>query len=354
MNNPRSEVLKACHLLLKSGLIARTWGNVSHRVDDTHFIITPSGQSYEGMVESDLVQVSIDDESYSSDQKPSGEKSVHATIYRHYPNAKAIIHTHQFHASSLSALAVESVKLRDGKSVAIAKYSLPSTKGLSRNIANRLLESGDRRVIMKHHGALLFGESIDELFDEAFALEEDCQSYGINMYKTSQMKDTHPQYATVFHDTTSSSYGEYQIVTNTAEDSFFKSIFIAGYTRSSFAVANTKELLALAETGTSMKAMVDDFAQLIAYSVEVVDAEGQRVAKYLNSGKCVLVKGVGLMYNCDDQQDFEAISMVASKNARAYLLAELHGQVKAIPRFDAWLMRLVYKKKYSKIASEVK
>ena len=33
--------------LLREGLVARTWGNISARVDDTHYLITPSGMDYE-------------------------------------------------------------------------------------------------------------------------------------------------------------------------------------------------------------------------------------------------------------------------------------------------------------------
>ena len=32
--------------LLKTGLVARTWGNVSCRLDEKHFLITPSGLDY--------------------------------------------------------------------------------------------------------------------------------------------------------------------------------------------------------------------------------------------------------------------------------------------------------------------
>ena len=40
-------VVKAGLELVRNGLIARTWGNVSCRLDDKTFAITPSGRSYE-------------------------------------------------------------------------------------------------------------------------------------------------------------------------------------------------------------------------------------------------------------------------------------------------------------------
>ena len=42
-------VVKAGKELIEKGLIARTWGNVSARISDTQFVITPSGRAYEDL-----------------------------------------------------------------------------------------------------------------------------------------------------------------------------------------------------------------------------------------------------------------------------------------------------------------
>ena len=41
----KQTVIDAGKRLVETGLIARTWGNVSCRVSDTQFVITPSGRS---------------------------------------------------------------------------------------------------------------------------------------------------------------------------------------------------------------------------------------------------------------------------------------------------------------------
>ncbi|MBR6512201.1 MAG: class II aldolase/adducin family protein, partial [Clostridia bacterium] len=43
INEAKALVIDAGKELLESGLIARTWGNVSARISDTQFVITPSG-----------------------------------------------------------------------------------------------------------------------------------------------------------------------------------------------------------------------------------------------------------------------------------------------------------------------
>ena len=43
----KQQILEGGERLLKEGLVARTWGNISIRVDETHMLITPSGRPYE-------------------------------------------------------------------------------------------------------------------------------------------------------------------------------------------------------------------------------------------------------------------------------------------------------------------
>ena len=63
-------VVAAGKKLVESGLIARTWGNVSARISDTQFVITPSGRAYETLTPEEVVVVNIEDCSYEGDIKP--------------------------------------------------------------------------------------------------------------------------------------------------------------------------------------------------------------------------------------------------------------------------------------------
>lgn len=61
--------------LRKEGLIVRTWGNISARVSDTEFAITPSGRDYSTLTTDDLVIVDIKTGSYDTTLRPSGRWS---------------------------------------------------------------------------------------------------------------------------------------------------------------------------------------------------------------------------------------------------------------------------------------
>ena len=104
LQQARKDVVQAGQQLVKTGLIARTWGNVSARINESQFVITPSGRAYETLTPAEIVTVNIADGSYRGEIKPSSEKDIHAAVYRQRPEINFIIHTHQVHASVVSAL----------------------------------------------------------------------------------------------------------------------------------------------------------------------------------------------------------------------------------------------------------
>ena len=72
-------VIRAGKELLASGLIARTWGNISARISDSQFLVTPSGMAYDNLRPEDLVVVGIQDGSWEGSVKPSSEKGAPVT-----------------------------------------------------------------------------------------------------------------------------------------------------------------------------------------------------------------------------------------------------------------------------------
>ena len=64
-------IIKAGYALVEKGLIARTWGNISARLSDTEFLVTPSGMGYDRLTPDKLVVCKISDCSYEGEIKPS-------------------------------------------------------------------------------------------------------------------------------------------------------------------------------------------------------------------------------------------------------------------------------------------
>jgi L-ribulose-5-phosphate 4-epimerase len=184
----REYVVLAGKKLLESGLIARTWGNVSCRINDRQFVITPSGRAYETLRPEEIVTVNIEDGCYSGDIKPSSEKDLHAEIYKHRKDANFIIHTHQKSASALSSFRVD-IPVLDLKSaaflgnrVACAAYGLPGSKKLKKEAVAAFDRSGGKAILLANHGAVCLGKDMEEAFQVAFDLEKFCADYTCQCY----------------------------------------------------------------------------------------------------------------------------------------------------------------------------
>lgn len=162
----RELVIEAGHKLLENKLIARTWGNISARISEDEFIITPSGRAYDTLRPEELVKVNMTNLSYQGALKPSSEKGIHAHAYLLKENVSFIIHTHQLYASAVCA---------EGKDLPFApcaSYGLPGTGKLKMNVSKSIIMNDESySFLMEKHGALLLGKS----FDDAFALAEDLE-----------------------------------------------------------------------------------------------------------------------------------------------------------------------------------
>lgn len=99
--------------LQQAGLVARTWGNISCRIDENHFVITPSGLDYETMTARDLVLMDIRNGVCCGAHKPSSEKSVHLAAYQTFPEVGYVIHTHQTYATAIGLCGFEQLAMTE-------------------------------------------------------------------------------------------------------------------------------------------------------------------------------------------------------------------------------------------------
>ena len=166
----RELLVKAGHVLTEKKLIARTWGNISARISDEEFIITPSGRAYDTLTANDMVKVKIADLSYEGEIKPSGEKGIHAAVYGIHRDVNFVVHTHQDYATAVS-LSGESFPF-----VPLVEYGLSGTKKLIENVKKAVFIYIDSHsFLLSRHGTLCFGKDDSEAFANCLELEELCK-----------------------------------------------------------------------------------------------------------------------------------------------------------------------------------
>lgn len=177
----REQLVEYGNRLVSTGLVQGTWGNLSVMLDRENMLCTPSGLDYERLTPEDMVKVNIRTLDTEGIHKPTSEKGMHAGIYRKYPDAYAIIHTHSKYCSIFAAgempVQVESEeKIKEiGEIVGVSRYALAGTRGITRNAVKAI--DGNQGCILAHHGMIAKGGSLEEAFRNCCLIEEAAEEY---------------------------------------------------------------------------------------------------------------------------------------------------------------------------------
>lgn len=338
-------VIRAGKELVKSGLIARTWGNISARISENEFVITPSGRSYEGLTPEDIVAVGLDG-SFSGEIKPSSEKGVHAAIYELRPAVNFVIHTHQTNASALGVLGGDVTDIvsygRDvsailGETVPTADYGRNASERLKRNVAAAVAsQPGCTAALMRYHGAVCFGASYEDAFRSAYLLEEVCGKRYEERTGEALLLPEDPRrfYRFVPED----HLEEYRRA--------FSDPTIGAVIRTS-----TPYVRKMSMFDRTMRPYLDDLAQIAGVTIRTVSPEAKKkeVAFAMRGRTAVLVEGKGAICVGADASEAEAVCQVLEKGCQAAYLAHMVGRIPPLSHRNSYHDRSVYVRSYSRL-----
>lgn len=173
------EILQVCQKLHQRNLLAAADGNVSVRQSDDEILITPTGVTKAFMSSSEVAVINLKNQIISG--HPSSERLMHLEIYKTCPQAKAIVHAHPPSAIAwtlafphLAELPVESlpeVILACGR-IPIVKYARPGTQDMGDFLRPYLPQC--RALILSRHGAVCWGETLEEAYRGMERIEHVC------------------------------------------------------------------------------------------------------------------------------------------------------------------------------------
>ncbi len=361
-------VIKAGKRLVESGLIARTWGNISARISDTQFVITPSGLAYETLTEEQIVVVSIADCSYEGNVKPSSEKGIHADAYRLRPDVNFVIHTHQEKASAISIdgedLNIVHNQYQDilGNVVPCAPYGISSTKKLRSAVASTLLRNPScKAVLMKHHGTMCLGTDFAHAFKIAQTLELAADAKFLKACGTDQNdlpviedfgKSTKLGDSFLLeYDGTIKEYPLPAIPSNAPAVAVLHAAIYKNSDTACILHATDEDILRTSRTGRKLPPYIDDLAQIAGVNIPVIkDGKKNRkqITAVLKHNNAVLLYENGALCTGKTKSDAYAVEMILKKGCIADRYAETRNGKLYLEYLDAFLQRFVYTVKYSK------
>lgn len=121
--NPTSQLdqlVSVCHWIGERGWAPATGGNMSVRQGDEFCLLSESGKDKGSLTCNDFIPVEIASNRAPSGRQPSAETGLHTLIYRLFPEAGAVLHTHTVNSTVLSR-----VEKRDA--LALQGYEMQKT-----------------------------------------------------------------------------------------------------------------------------------------------------------------------------------------------------------------------------------
>lgn len=172
----REEIVEVGRRLYEARLIVAGDGNISVRLPDGHFLVTPTGVNKgflkpEMLVVTDAKGVGLPGQKY----RASSEVAMHVVVYAERPDVMAVVHAHPpvgtgFAAAGmpLDRALVSEVVLTLG-CIPLAQYGTPSTAELPEAI--RPLCRKHDAILLANHGAVTSAGDLMTAFDRMEILE---------------------------------------------------------------------------------------------------------------------------------------------------------------------------------------
>jgi L-ribulose-5-phosphate 4-epimerase len=184
----KKKVFEANLDLVKHGLVIFTWGNVS-AIDRNEGIIAikPSGVPYDTMTADDMVLLDLDGKVIEGKWKPSSDTPTHVELYKAFPEAGGIVHTHSTYATAWAQAGCDIPSIGTTHADYFSQ-AIPCTRDMTEAEVMGKYEKETGTVIIerfrginpthvpgvlvKNHGPFSWGKDADEAVHNAVVMEQ--------------------------------------------------------------------------------------------------------------------------------------------------------------------------------------
>jgi L-fuculose-phosphate aldolase len=157
----RADIVEIGRRLYARGYCASNDGNISVRLDERRVLTTPKSVSKGFMTPDMMVVTDMSGAKLAGDREASSELLMHLAVYRHRPDARAVVHAHPPLATGFAVAgipldrAVLAEVITPLGSIPIAEYATPSTSELPEAV-RKYIKAHDG-MLLANHGALTVG-----------------------------------------------------------------------------------------------------------------------------------------------------------------------------------------------------
>ncbi|WP_431858191.1 aldolase [Azospirillum sp.] len=180
----REDVCRFGRSLFERGLTPGSSGNISVRLDDGGWLVTPTNAALGFLDPARLARLDAQGRLVSGDA-PTKEIPLHTAVYETRGSARAIVHLHSTHAVAVSMLPeidpravlppLTAYSLMRAGQVALVPYHRPGDPAVADAI--RGLAGRYSSVLLANHGPVVAGDSLEAAVFATEELEETAKLY---------------------------------------------------------------------------------------------------------------------------------------------------------------------------------
>ena len=171
----RNEIVRTARELQEMGFFPGTSGNISARINEQEFLITPSGVNKSQLTAAQIVKVDCEGRWIAGEGTASSEAKMHLYSYSERPDIGAIVHAHPPFSTGFAAAEIPldkpvlpEVILILGR-IPLVEYGTPSTWEVPQSLAPYVKDH--HAFLLSHHGTLTFGRDLSQAAHRTDTLE---------------------------------------------------------------------------------------------------------------------------------------------------------------------------------------
>jgi L-fuculose-phosphate aldolase len=162
----REEIVETGRQIYKLKLVTDLSGNISARETESGLIaIKPSGVHWLEIQPEDVVIMDEQGKIVEGDRKPSIETPMHTSIYRNYPEAGAVVHSHSPYATGFAVarkpippVCINSAEV--GGEIPVTPYHPPGSSEMARSAVECLRSK--KAALIAAHGVVCIGKNLQQ------------------------------------------------------------------------------------------------------------------------------------------------------------------------------------------------
>jgi 3-dehydro-4-phosphotetronate decarboxylase len=184
-NQTRDLLVELAASLFARGFSVGSAGNISARLPDGGYLITPTNSSLGRLDPARLSRLDADFRHIAGD-KPSKEVVMHRAFYRARADSGAVVHLHSTQATAVACLPdvdrnnpipplTPYFVMRIGRRMPIVRYFRPGDAAMEPAIHDAAIDA--RAVLLANHGPVVSGKTLTDAVYAAEELEEAAKLY---------------------------------------------------------------------------------------------------------------------------------------------------------------------------------